>query len=322
MPLGIVVGWLIAWPIRYVLWVIDMISKVPLSSVYTSSIYIVLWVIFVGILLMVFLKSKKKHPVVLTSCVIVGLIGSVLCSYLEPRLDDYRITVIDVGQGQCVLLQQDNQYYLVDCGGDSDEIAASEAAQLLISQGITQLDGFIVTHYDSDHVGGAEELLDIIPADKLYLPVWDEENKYRDLLKQKHKDKIQWVTQDLSLDDVNITIFPSDDKEESNESGLCILFQPKKCDILITGDRSVSGERALLEHTKLPDLEILVAGHHGSSSSTSWELLNATRPEIVLISVGERNSYGHPAKDTLDRLDLFGCTVYRTDLEGTITLRG
>ena len=321
-PLGIVVGWLIAWPIRYVLLVIDMISKIPLSSVYTSSIYIVLWVIFVGILLMVYLKSKKKHPVVLTICIIAGLIGSFVCSYLEPRLDDYRITVIDVGQGQCVLLQYEDQYYMVDCGGDSDEIAATEAAQLLISQGVFRLDGFIITHYDSDHAGGVEELLDIVPADKLYLPIWDEENRYKDMLEQKYKSKIQWITEDVSLDSANITIFSSDVKEESNESSLCILFQPKNCDILITGDRSVSGEKALLEHANIPDLEILVAGHHGSSSSTSWDLLNATRPEIVLISVGEGNTYGHPAKDTLDRLDLFGCTVYRTDLEGTIILRG
>ena len=74
--------------------------------------------------------------------------------------------------------------------------------------------------------------------------------------------------------------------------------------------------------TQLPDLEILLAGHHGSRTSTSWELLNATRPEIVLISVGEDNRYGHPTQETLDRLDLFGCQVYRTDLEGTIILRG
>ena len=211
---------------------------------------------------------------------------------------------------------------MVDCGGDSDEMAATEAAQLLISQGILRLDGFILTHYDSDHVGGAENLLEIVPTDKLYLPIGNEDNKYKDILEQKYKDRIHWVKEDLYLDNANITIFPSEDMEESNESGLCILFQPENCDILITGDRSVSGERALLEHTTLPDLEILVAGHHGSSSSTSWELLNATRPEIVLISVGERNTYGHPAKDTLDRLDLFGCTVYRTDLEGTIILRG
>ncbi len=322
LPIGMVIGQLIAWPVRYVLWVVDMISKIPLSSVYTSSIYIILWLAFDGILLTVFWKSKSKHPVVLSVCIIAGLLGGVFCSYLEPRLDNYRITAIDVGQGQCLLLQYEDQYYMVDCGGDSDESAATEAAQLLISQGIFRLDGFILTHYDSDHVGGAAELLKIVPADKLYLPLWNEENADKDALAHYYRDKIKWVTEDIYLDAANITIYPAEDGENSNESGLCILFQPENCDILITGDRSTSGERALMEHTTLPDIEILVAGHHGSSSSTSWELLNATRPEIVLISVGERNSYGHPAKDTLARLDLFGCIVYRTDLEGTIILRG
>ena len=169
-----------------------MISKVPLSSVYTCSIYIVLWLIFAGALLIIFLKSKKKHPVVLSVCILAGLLGAVFCSYLEPRLDNYRVTAIDVGQGQCILLQYKNKYYMVDCGGDSDEMAASEAAQLLISQGVFRLDGFILTHYDADHVGGAENLLKIVPADKLYLPVWAGENAYRDTLTRKYKDKIQF----------------------------------------------------------------------------------------------------------------------------------
>ena len=322
LPLGIGVGWLISWPVRYVLWVIDMISKVPLSSVYTSSIYIVLWLAFVGIILTVFLRSKKKHPILLSVCIIAGLLGAVICSFLEPRLDTYRITAVDVGQGQCVLLQYEDECYMVDCGGDSDEIAATEAAQLLLSQGIFRLDGFILTHYDADHAGGVEKLLDVVPTDKLYLPIWEEENPYKDTLAHKYEDRIHWVKDDISLDEANITIFPAFEEEESNESGLCILFQPENCDILITGDRSTTGERALMEHTQLPDLEILVAGHHGSASSTSWDLLDATRPEIVLISVGEDNNYGHPAWETLERLNLFGCTVYRTDLDGTIILRG
>ena len=322
LPLGIAVGWAIAWPVRYVLWVIDMVSKVPLSSVYTSSIYIVLWLVLVYVLVTVFRKSKKKHPVVLTVCILSGLIGAVLCSYFEPRMDNYRITAIDVGQGQCLLLQNEGKYYMVDCGGDSDDKAATEAAQLLLSQGIFRLDGLILTHYDADHAGGAEQLLKIIPADTLYLPIQDGENKYRDGLVRKYEKKIHWVKEDLPLEEANLTIFASSDTQDSNESSLCILFQPENCDILITGDRSEKGEQALLEHTTLPDLEILVAGHHGSRTSTSWELLNATKPEIVIVSVGADNDYGHPAWETLERLGLFGCSVYRTDVEGTIIFRG
>ena len=322
LPLGIGFSWLVAWLVRYVLWVVDMISKVPLASVYTGSIYIVFWLILVVALLFVFKRSSKKHPVVLTVCILAGLIGAVFCSYLEPRMDNYRITAIDVGQGQCLLLQNKNKFYMVDCGGDSDEKAADQAAQLLISQGIFHLDGLILTHYDADHVGGVENLLKIVSADTIYLPVGGGDSKYRDSLAREYKDKIQWVNEDTHIDGGNITIYPSLESEESNESGLCILFQPKNCDILITGDCSERGEQALMEHTDLPDIEILVAGHHGSRYSTSWKLLATTRPEIVLISVGADNNYGHPAAETLERLRMFGCVVYRTDVEGTIILRG
>ena len=322
LPLGAGIGWVIAWPIRLILWVTDMISRVPLSSVYTNSIYIVIWLVFVYILLTVFFKNKKKHPVVLTICILSGLLGAIACSYIEPRMDDYRITAVDVGQGQCLLLQNEGKYYMVDCGGDSGDEAATRASQLLLSQGIFRLDGLILTHYDADHAGGVEQLLSVIPADTLYLPVQDGESEYRDALTQKYGKKIHWVDADLNLDAADITIFASSDIQDSNESSLCILFQPENCDILITGDRSEEGEQALMAHTTLPDLEILVAGHHGSRTSTSWELLDATRPEIVIISVGEDNSYGHPAWETLERLSLFGCGVYRTDTEGTIIFRG
>ena len=179
----------------------------------------------------------------------------------------------------------------------------------------------IITHYDEDHAGGAEQLMSRIRVDTLYLPVIDGENEIRDRLIQKHGDKIQWVETDLFLADAEITIYPSADRMDANESSLCVLFQPEEYDILITGDRAEEGELALMDHVTLPDLEILVAGHHGSRTSTSWELLNVTRPEIVIISVGANNRYGHPTWETLQRLELFGCGVYRTDLEGTVSVR-
>ena len=322
LPLGIGFSWVLSWLIRVVLWVTDMISRVPVASVYTSSVYIVAWLIFAYILLSVFFKTKKKHPLALTCCLLAGLVGAIAFSWIEPRLDDYRITAIDVGQGQCLLLQNEGKYYMVDCGGDSDEKAADEASKLLLSQGIFRLDGLIVTHYDKDHAGGVDELLSRVSADKLYLPEFDGENDIRQELAQEYSDKIHWVTEDMSLADAGITIYASQQTTDTNESSLCILFQPEKCDILITGDRSFDGEQELLDRVTLPDLEILVAGHHGSRTSTSLELLKATCPELALISVGADNRYGHPTKETLERLNMFGCLVYRTDLEGTIILRG
>ena len=108
----------------------------------------------------------------------------------------------------------------------------------------------------------------------------------------------------------------------NNESSLCVLFQPENCDILITGDRTTAGERALLAAYPLPDLEVLIAGHHGARTSTSLELLKQTSPEVAVISVGADNRYGHPTAEVLERLELFGCKILRTDLDGTIILRG
>ena len=324
VPLGTGVAWLLSWPIRLVIWLTDMIANISISAVYTSSVYIVAWLVFCYILLMVFWKSKKKHPFVLACCMAVSLAAALACSWIEPRLDSYRLTAVDVGQGQCLILQSEGSYYMVDCGGDSGDRAADKATQQLLSQGIFHLDGLIITHYDADHAGGAEQLLSRISADKVYLPVFDGENELRDELADFCDDSVQWVREELIIDLPNgkITIFPSSSLEDANESSLCILFQPENCDILITGDRTEDGEQELLANADIPDLEILVAGHHGSRTSTSLELLNATRPEIVLISVGEGNRYGHPSIETLQRLALFGCSIYRTDEKGTIIFRG
>ena len=89
----------------------------------------------------------------------------------------------------------------------------------------------------------------------------------------------------------------------------------------MTGDRDSFGERSLLRNAAIADVDVLVAGHHGSKYATCEELLTAVRPEIVCISAGRENSFGHPAPELLQRLESFGCTVYRTDLHGDILIR-
>ena len=90
-------------------------------------------------------------------------------------------------------------------------------------------------------------------------------------------------------------------------------------DALITGDADAFVEKMLVKYYDVPDLELLVAGHHGSSGSTSEELLDALRPELVLISCGY-NSYGHPAPETLERLARREVLTYRTDTMGTVSI--
>lgn len=324
LPLGKLIAAVISVPVRYVLAVSKLLASFPLAAVYTCSVYILLWLIFTYCLLMIFLLFKRKHPVVLVLCVAASLACSVMASWVEPKLDHYRVTVLDVGQGQSILLQSGGRTYLVDCGGDTDAYSADTAAQMLLSQGITSIDGLILTHYDQDHAGGAEAFLSRIPADALYLPDTDHEDPIRISLLRTYEKQTVLVGEPtvLSCDDVSISLFPAEDGDDDNENSMCILFQAENCDILITGDRSAAGELALISQTELPELEILVVGHHGSNSSTGIALLKETSPAVAVISAGKANSYGHPAKQVLDRLSMYGCKIFRTDQKGTIVFRG
>lgn len=324
LPIGKLVAMVISWLMRYVMLVAKVFSSIPMAAVYTCSVYIVIWLMASYIFLGIYLLMKKKRPALFASCVLGCLCAALILSWVEPRLDNYRVTVLDVGQGQSVILQVADRHYLVDCGGDRAEEAADVAAEQLLSQGITKLDGVIVTHFDVDHAEGIPHLLTRVDTDKLYLPAIQDDGSVKAMLTQQYSDKICWIRKETVLegDWGKISLFPGDKRTDENESGLCILFQPGNCDILITGDRNTVGERALLNQMKLPELELLLVGHHGANSSTGFELLRATRPKKAIISVGADNSYGHPAKEVLSRLERFGCQVLRTDQNGTIIYKG
>lgn len=309
---------LLAWPIRYVLLTAKGLSAVPLAAVYTKSVYIVCWLVFVYILLALLLLHRKKQPGLLLCCGTLGLCCALLASWTEPMLDTVRITMLDVGQGQSILLQSENKTFLVDCGGDGDAETADVIAETLLSQGIRRLDGIVLTHYDRDHSGALHNLLTRIDTGLLILP--DTRN---DFLLPETEAKILWVWEDLELTFGNshMVIYGPVYSGADNENSLCILFDTENCDILITGDRTGFGERMLMRRRKLPDVDILVAGHHGAATSTTGELLHTVTPETVLISVKEGNYYGHPAPVLLQRLEDYGCTVYRTDRHGTILIR-
>ena len=319
---GTLIGNMVSIVIRYILLIAKTLSAVPMAAVYTISVYIIAWLVFVYILLAVFLCGRERKPALLVWCMIVSLLLCMGAAWLEPRTDECRITVLDVGQGQCILLQSDGKTYVVDCGGDYDADAADKAAETLLAQGIGHVDGLILTHFDRDHAGGAGNFLTRIPADTVYYPDHPDESGIRLMLEEAYPDSVFVIREPVQLffGETSISIYPTLVPETESEGSLAVLFRRENCDILITGDRNSFGERLLLKETEIPELDILVAGHHGSADSTCEELLAATRPAIVAISVGD-NSYGHPAQAVLERLERYGCTVYRTDLHGNLIFR-
>ncbi|MBO7253518.1 MAG: DNA internalization-related competence protein ComEC/Rec2 [Oscillospiraceae bacterium] len=310
--LGKGIGLLIGW----VLQVARIIASIPFACVYTASVYTVIWLVFVYVLLFAYFLNTKQSLKLTFLAVAGSFLLTVACSWAEPMLHETVITVIDVGQGQSILLQSQGKVYLVDCGGDGDAMAADAAAAQLLSRGITRLDGLIITHTDQDHMGGCANLLSRVKADVIILSVQphDLDTKDAQVIYADREMTLQWGS-------AKLTVFGENLPGTANENSLCILLDTEKCDILITGDRNGEGEARLLEQGELSHVDVLVAGHHGGATSTSQALLDAVNPDMVCISVGADNRYGHPADQVLQRLENQGCRILRTDLHGTITIR-
>jgi competence protein ComEC len=314
---------------RYLQWVIDLVSKPALAALPLESVYYRAWLVLIYALLLVSIRGKGRRPVWMPLAAgTAGLVLAVVLTRETFSLGDMGVTVLDVGQGQSVLVRS-GYLVLVDCGGDSRDDPGDVAANYLQSVGRSDIELLVVTHYHADHASGIPQLLRRIGVGEIALPDVEADSPLRAEIIAAAGEKgipVRFVREEerfhLTREGDTVTVFPPMAEEgTANELGLTVLVSHKTLDVLITGDMEAEGERRLVETADLPDVEVLVAGHHGSNTSNTRELLETVRPELALISVGQNNKYGHPGWDALARLDEIGAKIYRTDLYGTIEVR-
>ena len=252
----------------------------------------------------------------------------VLCITLrtgEFRSGALTAVAVDVGQGASTLLRSGEDTILVDCGSSNRyKKPAQQVLSQLGSMGVERLSAVAVTHYHADHTNGLPELLERVAVDALYLPEIEDEYGVRDKLVALAAEKnirVIFVTEqtEISLGAATVTVFPPVGKGDMNEQGLTYLCTSGDFDLLITGDMSGPTELALTQMYKLPDVEVLLVGHHGSKYSSQQEFLSKIEPDAAIISVGD-NNYGHPTDAAISRLEAAGATVYRTDRQGCVTV--
>lgn len=311
---------------RYILWTAHLFAALPCHAVYFTNAATAYWFVYVYALLCCCLLGKKRRLWLAA----LGLSGASLVltlwlGTLTFRQGLMQAMVLDVGQGQSVLFSAQGETALVDCGSSNSWYAAGdEAADYLLSCGVRRLDRVVLTHYHSDHANGLALLLTRIEVGELLLPDIPDEDGGREetiLLAAQHGVPITLVTQPqtLALGGAQLTLYPPVGAGDANERGLSVLASAGDFELLITGDMDSTTERRLIEEYALPDIEVLLVGHHGSKYSTSRELLAAVTPEVGVISVGQ-NSYGHPTNEAMWRLDAAGIDIYRTDCNGNVRI--
>ena len=217
---------------------------------------------------------------------------------------------------------------MFDCGGQNTlENAGETAAVWLEGAGRNRVDTLVLSHLHEDHANGVSMLLEMLPVRRIILsPDADADAELLPEIQQAaeaHGTELVLLQADSSFREGNITVqlFSPPDSGEENERCIISLVSVGDYDLLYTGDSPKRAELQLIQTHSLPDTELLVVGHHGSDTSTDPVFLDAVRAEQAVISVGRNNSYGHPSRQVLARLQSRGMEIYRTDRNGTVEVR-
>lgn len=242
---------------------------------------------------------------------------------IDPNGEEMAVHYIDVGQGDCTLLQTAQGSVLIDC---SEPEYGEDIVAYLNSQGVTSLEYFIITHPDADHMGAAAHIIENLDVKHVIMNGQEKGTKFfekaLDAMEAKGiEGTIAGPGDYFEIGALQLNILgPYEIKnEEWNEASLIIHAVYGNRSFLFTGDAETEGEANLLEHHAGElSCNVFQAGHHGSRTSNSLALLQAASPQYVVISCGKDNDYGHPHEEALDSFEAVGATVYRTDKDGTI----
>lgn len=232
------------------------------------------------------------------------------------------VDFIDVGQGDSILIRQGDHAMLID-GGTSE--CKDDLLNFLKSENIQKFDYIVGTHPHEDHIGSLDDVINAYDFDTILFPKVTTTTKTFENLVNAVKNKNKKFTTPVSgneytLGDAKFKILaPSSDSYQSlNNYSIVINLTYGENTFMFTGDAETLSETEMLNSFDDLTADVLKIGHHGSTTSTSKKFLNAVNPKYAVISVGKDNTYNHPTKTTMNKLEELKIPVYRTDEEGTI----
>lgn len=292
-------------------------------------------------------RKRKKKKCFLGLC--AGLLTMAVLLLGEDLSSENTITFLDVGQGDCIVMRTEaGENFLFDCGSLSRKnLAEFVLIPYLKYYGIRKLDGVFVSHPDTDHISGIEELLEVgaengIEIEQFILPDIEKaaaEEQFAPLRRavenygQREPVRVSYISAGDCWQYGEVTFICLHPREgypgeDANAYSQCIYveFQEKErsFSMLLTGDVDGEGEKMLEEELislGIKPIDVLKVSHHGSKNASGQELLKLLKPKIAVISCGKNNNYGHPHKETLQRLEKVGSTVLITPENGAITIK-
>ena len=235
--------------------------------------------------------------------------------------EEFKIYFIDVGEGDSILIKNNDEYSLIDAGNNED---GRKLVNYFKSLNITDFKYVFATHLHEDHIGGMDYIINSFDIEHYYMPdVTSEFITFTEVVDSLKEHNITWEVP--KTDDIFMmgeakfqVLWIDNDKEEINDTSIVLKLSFKNTSYLFTGDATKNVELQILDK----DLKsnVLKVSHHGSGDASSAQFLTKVNPDYAIISVGKNNDYNHPHDITLQKLDSLNIKIYRTDELGTIII--
>lgn len=283
------------------------------------------------------LNKKLVYLIVIVIVAIVSAFGSNFDKITETPQDsqntvnhysDFKVHYIDVGQGDCALVECDGKTLLIDAGENGYE---QTVINYLYSRGVEKLDYIVASHQHSDHIGGLPEVIEEFGMDNIIMPELTQKqtptnSTYKAFLKAVKNSGASGIYSKVgSVYNLGSATFEilgpvSNNAEDINNMSIILKVTYGENTFLFTGDAESDEEKEVVSTGADLDSDVLKVGHHGSYTSSCKEFLEAVTPEICVIMCGENNDYGHPHDAATDRISNYTDEVYRTDICGNIVI--
>lgn len=240
---------------------------------------------------------------------------------INESSSNLKIYFVDVGQADCILINDNNEYSLIDAGNNE---AGEKLVKYFKDLGITKFKYVFGTHAHEDHIGGMDNIIENFQIEHFYMPdAITTTRTFEEVLDALEEKNIAFET---PKEDENLTFSDTDfkvlhvgkDKKDLNDTSIVLKLTYKNTSYLFMGDATSSVEKDILDKDIKSD--VLKVGHHGSQYSSTISFLKKVSPKYAIIEVGKNNSYNHPKEVTLKKLEDLGTKIYRTDEDGTIIL--
>ena len=293
-----------------------MISTISIGKILFKRVSIFIYIIDFFLLLLFLLRDKKEYLYLF--CIVI------LIHFTLPYLDQSTyVEVLDVGQGDSILIHNKNNNLLIDTGGLKKEglIYYHTLEPVFRSKGIKKLKALIISHGDKDHLGEAINLVNNIKVEKVIFNCGKYNDLEQELIKVLDKKMIKYYSciKELTIDNNKLYFLQTKEYDNENDNSNVVYIDLNGYKFLFMGDASTTTEKEIISIYNLPNIDVFKVGHHGSKTSSSKNFINEINPQYSIISVGKNNRYGHPNKEVLNNLK--ESKIYRTDVDGSIMFK-